>query len=600
MPVSPKDEHKKQDKKESALGLANIKQAAGLFLRFNQYLLRYWPLQFAIFTLGCLSTLSFLCMPFMGRGALDRGIIGGNANLFFKYTLLGGAFFFLRFLFSNTRSYLVPYLRGKISVSLYRVVLRKIGRLSLQTLQAKPAGEWVYRINSDVENCAGIIATTLPDLLEASFTFLAVIVIIFFISWKILFFIILYQVLGLVQTKLFTAKYGKAAQANIDSSQAMTRNLSSVFSHIYVIKAAGKMPVVIRIFFRNVADKIRSGLRSARLSMFSTSFTTVSNRLFIGGMSFVGSYLVMKKQLTLGSLGAVMSFVMEASTASNRFFNSLQRIVTNRISLRRLAEVLDAEIIVREKTPPIEAVFTGGEIAFKRVSFGYAEGKEIISGMDFSIAAGSRVAIAGRSGCGKTTLLNLILRLYDVSTGAILIDGCDVRELSFKSLCSQVGIIYQSSFLWNDTIKANLAFEKPHASDDEMKAAAMFAEADAFIADLAKGYETHVGEDGYTFSQGQKQRLAIARVLVKKPKILLIDEGLSSIDRATEEKILGNIKAALKDSTVVLVSHRLSALKSMDAIYFFKSPSEMVRGTHDELQQSCAEYRGLFDAPCRE
>jgi ABC-type multidrug transport system fused ATPase/permease subunit len=216
-----------------------------------------------------------------------------------------------------------------------------------------------------------------------------------------------------------------------------------------------------------------------------------------------------------------------------------------------------------------------GKIEFKDIVFGYSKGKPILRNITFSIAPTSKIVIVGPSGCGKTTLLSLMLRLYDVENGVILMDGMDIKKIKMKSLKEQIGIALQESFLWNDTVANNISYGAEGAGEDDIIRAAKIAEAHNFILGLPKQYDSVVGEDACKISEGQKQRIAIARALIKRPKIIILDEALSSVDMETEEKIIANMRLEFKDSTVIVVSHRPSTMSKMDTVYSLEDGSRI-------------------------
>jgi ABC-type multidrug transport system fused ATPase/permease subunit len=214
--------------------------------------------------------------------------------------------------------------------------------------------------------------------------------------------------------------------------------------------------------------------------------------------------------------------------------------------------------------------------------------------MSFSIAPASKIALVGPSGCGKTTLLFLMLRLYDAEKGVILVEGTDIRKIKMKSLKEEIGIALQVPFLWNDTVANNISYGAEGGVKGGIVWAAKIAEAHNFILGLPKQYDSVVGENACKVSEGQKQRIALARAIIKKPKILILDEALSSVDSETEEKIIDNIKREFVDTTLIMVSHRLSSARKMDSIWFFQGMSILKTGTHDQLMSGCSGYKELF------
>jgi ATP-binding cassette subfamily B protein len=236
-------------------------------------------------------------------------------------------------------------------------------------------------------------------------------------------------------------------------------------------------------------------------------------------------------------------------------------------------------------------VFSSGEVEFKNVIFGYKPEEKVLEGLTFSITGGSCVGLVGYSGCGKTTISNLILRLYSTLSGKIFIDGCDVSNIESKSFYEQIGAVLQEPYLWNDTIEYNIKYGREDVTDAQVREVAKIACIDNFIDGLKNGYRTIIGENACKISEGQKQRIAIARAIIKRPKILILDEALSSVDAMIEEKIIDNLRNYLAGSTVVVISHRLSTIRKMDLVYFLTDPGNIDIGTHESLLRRSVRYR---------
>jgi ATP-binding cassette subfamily B protein len=256
--------------------------------------------------------------------------------------------------------------------------------------------------------------------------------------------------------------------------------------------------------------------------------------------------------------------------------------------------ILDEPAGSLERPGAKNIIFLKGEVRFEDVTFGYKPRAAVLKNLTFAVPGGAHIALVGPSGCGKTTVASLIARLYGPDSGRVCVDGGDIRDIKSKFFYAQVGIAMQGSNLWNNTAGNNIKYGKPDAGPDEIREAAKAACIDSFIETLPQGYDTVIGENACRISAGQKQRIAIARALVKKPKILILDEAMSSLDSETEDRIIGNIRKEFRDSTIIVVSHRLSTARKMDLVYFLRDPRAMEAGTHEELMGSDPGYRALF------
>lgn len=585
--LGPKKEYTK-------INIHTVKDAFRLFFRFNGYLRRHWKAESVMLIAGSVSILFSLITPYLGKIVLDNGILAKNMALFFKFTIIGGAVYVLRLVSDKGNAWIKASITRKIRVMLARDVFRKIQRLSIASFQDTSVGECVSRISADVSASANIIANTLPELIKAVLKLSAITVIIFMINSKLLLLILIYQFALIAQIYFFTKKNEELARASHRDSWEMSRILTQIFSQIYFVKISGNIAAMIRRYFRAFADSVRTDLETSRLESFSDALSEISNKLFFGLVGFVGTLLVIKGELSLGSLGAVVAYISQGLGAYTSLFGLLQRIILNRISLERVAELLDEEIYVKEKDGARRVEFSGGRIEFRQVSFGYDGKRHILNKMDFKIIPETKIALVGPSGCGKTTIANLILRLYDVNAGKVLLEDCDVREMKFKSIYDQIGLAPQSPFIWSGSIREIITGDSSKIGESAMIEAAELAEIHSFITSLAAGYDTMLSDIVSKISQGQKQRIAIARALAKRPKILIMDEACSSLDSNTEERIIDNIRRRHPRMTFIMISHRSSAVRKMDAVYFFKGPGEMSVGSHAGLADNDIKYIELF------
>ena len=581
-------------KDDAKISIHTMKDAFRLFSRFNGYLRRYRKAESAMLIAGIVSMILSLLTPYLGKIVLDNGILARNMAIFFKITVIGGAIYLLRLVSDKGNAWIKASITRKIRVRLARDVFRKIGRLSLASFQDASVGECVSRISTDVSASAGIIANTLPELIKTVLRLILITAIIFMINGKLLLLIVIYQFALIAQVYFFTKKNEELAKAAHRDTWEMSRILTQIFSQIYFVKISGNIASMIRKYFRAFADSIRTDLQASRLESSSDALSEISNKLFFGLVGFVGTLLVIKGELSLGSLGAVVAYISQGSGAYTSLFGSLQRIILNRISLERVAELLDEEIYVKEKDGARRVEFLRGSIEFRNVTFGYDGGRRILNNMSFKIMPGTKAAFVGPSGCGKTTIANLILRLYDVNGGAILLEDCDIREMKFKSIYDQIGLAPQSPFIWSGSIREIITADSLKVGESAMIEAAELSEIHSFITGLPGGYDTMLGDIVSRISQGQKQRIAIARALAKCPKILIMDEACSSLDSNTEERIIGNIRRRYPRMTFIMISHRLSAVRKMDAVYFFKGPGEMSVSTQEELMTNDMKYVELF------
>ena len=581
-----------------------------LFRRFNGALAKYRKSRIAILAIGTASAILSLVTPYLGKIILDSGILSKNASVFLTFTAIGGALYILIQVLDRSDSVLRGRLSRRVKASLARQAFRKVKKISLGSFSRASYDEYVTRIGSDIAVSAGILTNTLPDFLKASLRIILITSVICFINAKILIVILAYQLIVLLQINYFTKASKRLAVEAYAKSRSMASALGRVFSQVYFVKASGRMGAMLANCFRILAESIRIEAAISRMDTLSGAVSELSSKLFFGVVGIAGTMLVIKGRLTLGELGAIMAYITQGSSAYSALLNLCQRVTFNRLPLERVIELLDIPIDIEEKAGAAVLGSSSAKIEFRGVSFGYAggtlrqaqgavlslpkDGRRVLEKVDFTIMPGERAALVGASGCGKTTIVNLALRLYDVNEGRILLDGHDVRDLKMRSIYGHIGLAPQLPFIWGDSVRANIAYGNLPIGEAAVKRAAGIAEIDSFIEALPDGYDTVLSEMVAPLSQGQKQRIAIARAIAKSPRILILDEACSSLDSETEEKILENINRELPGITLITVTHRLSAVKKMERVLFLKSAGEIVASTHEELAESDRRYIELF------
>jgi len=580
--------------KQNIAILSDIRQGFRLFCRFNKYIYRYWKFGLLLLILGNFSILLSLAEPYIGKNALDKGILLRNKGVFVIYVIWGIGIYAVNLIVDYSHRYLKNYTIRRVRIDLSRDVLKRIRKYSLGTFQNKSTGENIYRVTNDITGAANVINDTLPNLLTCIFKLILITIIIVLINWKFLALIVVYQLLVLFQVGLFIKRIGEMISLKLTKSEDIFKKLSEVFSHIYLVKAFGTIAKEGRKLLHNLIQQMRMEVSETNLRIVSGILQNTANKLFFGVIGFYGSLMVIQGELTPGSLAAIMLYITQGLAAYSSIINLGQQVVLNRIPLGRIASLFDVDIDLKENGHPEDAILDKGSIEFRKVTFGYKNDKHILENMNFCISSNTLIAMVGPSGCGKSTVLNLLLRLYDVNSGGIFFDGHDIRNLKFKSIYSQIGIACQQPFLWNDTAASNIAYGAKGVGQKEIIWAAKISEAHDFITALPGGYDTVVGEDACKISEGQKQRIAIARALIKRPKILILDEAMSSLDSQTEDKIIDNIKKEFTASTLIIVSHRFSTVRKMDLVYFLEGSACMDIGTHKELVERNMEYVKLF------
>lgn len=476
-----------------------------------------------------------------------------------------------------------------------------IQNLPLKYIDSHSYGDVVSRCIADVDQFADGLLLGFTQLFTGVMTIIGTLVLMFIYNW-----IIALAVFVITPLSLFVAKFIASRTYSMFRKTSKIRGEQTAFieemvGNLKVVQAFGREDENQEKF-----DDINGGLTKASLSsIFFSSLTNPCTR-FVNAVVYAAVALagaltliypaVLPVSFGVGKLTTLLSY----SNQYTKPFNEISGVVTefqNAIACAgRIYELIDepAQLPDAEGAEILEAV--RGNVEFKDIEFSYDEDKPLIKGLNVSAKAGQRIAIVGPTGCGKTTLINLLMRFYDVRGGAITVDGKDIRQVTRKSLRQSYGMVLQDTWLKSGTVRENIAIGRPDATDDEIIAAAKATHVHGFIMQMKDGYDTLIGEDGGNLSQGQKQLLCITRIMLCLPPMLILDEATSSIDTRTELKIQNAFAKLMKGRTSFIVAHRLSTIKEADLILVMNNGNIIEQGTHDELMTAGGFYKNLYNS----
>ncbi len=561
------------------------------YTKFYRYLLPFWKREALILFLSVIAVALSLVNPYLTKLVIDKAYGNKDLKLFIILIGVGGAIFVLNGLISGLASYLSRYIRLRLNFNLSRQVFSKLQRLSYSFFQNNSTGENLFRISYDVEQTAQFLTDALPQAISLIPRSLFIFGIVLYLDRRMAMLALGLTPFLYIAPIYFNRRLKKVYKIWVENSQGVFRHLHEVLSHIQLVKAFGREKGEIRAYVRKLVQNIRFKLKSTRIEVAGSFANNLANRLILGLVIFYGGYQVIKGKMTLGTLSAISIYLSQLSGLQGSFAQFFQQLSLGSVSCQRLNSILEAASEVKENRDAQEITLIRGDIEFQGVTFGDDEGRVVLDNLSFHIGGGSVVALAGPSGCGKTTVVNLLLRLYAPMRGEILIDGYRIADIKSKSLYGQIGVVLQEPFLWNDSVENNIRYGRQDASIKEVMEAARVACIDGFIDSLPDGYKTVVGENACKISEGQKQRIAIARSVIKRPKILILDEALSCVDAMVEGRIIENIKNSLRGSTLILISHRLSAIAKMDLVYFLTSPGKIDIASHEGLLRGNIHYQ---------
>ena len=483
---------------------------------------------------------------------------------------------------------------ARIIVSMREKLYHKVQELSLTGLNRRSAGELITRLSGDTDQLRNFLTNMIPNLVRQSITLIAIMVILVSKDWKLTVLVVLPIPLMLILfstvSKLTHRIYHRQWQLETDANNM----LHDVFSGIREVKVFGTEE---REYKRFCVLAKRIAETSKRNELIWNAVVPFSNFLLFTGEFMVLFFMGGRILAGTATLGALTEFSEYVGTLYQpiRWMARVPRMLSRSMtSMAKVSEVLDETAVMADGGAEMPAL--KGDIEFKDASFGYNLPDYVLKHLDLQIHPGDFVGLVGRSGVGKTTAINLIMRMYDVSDGVLLIDGRDVREYDAAAYRSQIGVVLQENYLFNGTIYSNLSYAKPNATRDEILRAAKLAGAHSFIMKLPDGYNTYVGARGNTLSGGEKQRIAIARAILRDPKLLILDEATSSLDTETEKQIQDALASLSKGRTTVAIAHRLSTLRNATKLAVFEKGELEELGTHDELMEKQGRYYRLVMA----
>ncbi len=471
---------------------------------------------------------------------------------------------------------------------------KKIGILPLKYIDTHPKGDIVSRVIADVDQFGDGLLMGFTQFFTSIATIVGTLIFMLTINVGITFVVVLVTPLSLFVASFIAKKTYSMFKLQSETRGEQTAFIDEMIGNEKVVKAYGHEAEALQKF-----DEINERLAKASLkAIFFSSLTNPSTRFVNGvvyaGVAVTGALTVLSGGMTVGAWSCFLSYANQYTKPFNEISGVVTELQSALACAARIFELLEEEAQVPDSPKAISLEDAKGFIKCEAVNFSYLPEKKLIENFTLSITHGQKVAIVGPTGCGKTTLINLLMRFYDVNKGSIQVDDIDIREMTRKSLRLNYGMVLQETWLKKGTIRENIKMGKPDATEEEVLVAAKAAHAHSFIKRLPQGYDTVIGEEGGILSQGQKQLLCIARVMLMKPPMLILDEATSSIDTRTEMKIQSAFNRLMEGRTSFIVAHRLSTIQNADIILVMREGKIIEQGSHEELLNKKGFYHELY------
>lgn len=579
------------------------KAPKGALKKVFVYVRRYIPLIVLSVITAAASVGLTLYVPILAGNAIDLIVGEGNVDLagigdiLFKIAVAVGITAVVQWIMNTVNNRITYHVVRDVRNEAFR----KLERLPLSYLDVHPVGETVNRIIADADQFADGLLMGFTQLFTGVVTILATLIFMLLISWKITLAVVVLTPLSLFIARFIAKKTYDMFRLQSETRGEQTAFIDEMIGGQKIVQAFGREEETLKKF-DEINDRLfKCSLRATFFSSITNPSTRFVNNVVYAAVALTGALTCVATvgaavPFTVGQLSVFLSYANQYTKPFNEISGVITELQNALACAARLFQLIEEEPQTPEKENAVVLTDPKGSVSLENVYFSYVLEKKLIEDLNLSVKPGQRVAIVGPTGCGKTTVINLLMRFYDVNSGAVKVEGTDIRDMTRSSLRKNYGMVLQETWLRAGTVKENIAMGKPDATDEEIIAAAKASHAHGFIKRLPQGYDTVIGEDGGSLSQGQKQLLCIARVMLCLPPMLILDEATSSIDTRTEIKIQQAFARLMEGRTSFIVAHRLSTIREADVILVMKEGHIIEQGNHESLLSKGGFYAKLYNS----
>ena len=565
------------------------------YKRLLQYIRPYLKQLFLAIVCIVIAAGCNLYLPWIIKDMIDKVLADKNMMMLNMICVGIVAVFLIRGIFYYGQSYLVSYIGQKVIIDVREVMFKKFQRMPMAYFDKHQTGETMSYITNDVAAIQSALVDQLIEMVTESSILIGSIVMMLYIDWKLTLLTLVVVPLVGQAMKIFGRKIKRNGTVIQERMADITSLLQESIAAVRVVKSFVREDYETKRFIHQNQLNFQAAMKNVQLTSLLTPTVEFLAALSVTGIVWFGGYEVVNNEMTAGALVAFLTYAVNLANPVKRLsrvYGNLQRAMA---AVDRVFAVIDLEEPISDKPGARELPEIAGKVRLDHVSFEYKKGVPALSDVSLEVEPGQMIAFVGPSGAGKSTIANLIPRFYEITEGAITIDGHDIRDVKVSSLREQIGIVPQETLLFSTSVLENIRYGRLDATDAEVIEAAKAANADEFIRSLPQGYDTKIGERGMNLSGGQRQRMAIARAILKNPRILILDEATSALDTESEKIVQAALDKLMVGRTSFVIAHRLSTIFNADQIFVIDNGHVKEHGTHEELLKLNGLYSYLYN-----